>query len=143
MTAVGMHRALPLRNAADHRKADIKNRQTQHQKRHGEGDHGIGLEQTENGDGSEHKAQEGGAGVAHKDRRRVEVIGNEADASADNGGKQDCRRHRRSVGNQDKRNNQHGTRRDCGDARCQSVQPVNKVDGVRNGDDPNHADGIR
>ena len=46
--------------------AGVEDGQAQHQEGDGEGDDGVGLEQPLDGDGGQHEAQEGGAGVPMK-----------------------------------------------------------------------------
>ena len=70
-------------------KAGVKDGQAQHEEGHGKGDDGVELEQALDGHHRQHKAQEGGARVPHKDLGRVQVIGQKAHAAARQGGHED------------------------------------------------------
>ncbi len=129
---VGVHGALPVGQPAENGKAGVEDGQAQHEEGHGEGDDGVELEQALDGHGGQHKAQEGGAGVPHEDLGRVQVIGQKADAGAGQGGHQDGHLglgHRQG-------DDQQGHGADGGHAAGQAVQPVDQVDGVGDGHDP-------
>ena len=138
VAAVGLHRALVVRHAADDREADVKDRQAQDQEGHGKGDDRVGLKQALDRDRGKDEAQEGGARVAHEDLGRVEVIGHEAEAGAGQ-----SRHHDGDLRIRDHEgNDQQVHRRDRGDAAGQTVEAVDKVDRVRDRNDPDDRDRI-
>ena len=136
---VGGHGVLALGQTADDRKAHIEEGHAQDQERDHEGDHRVHLEQALDGDGGQHEAQEGGAGVAHEDLGGVEVIGDEADA----GTQQRRQHHGDTLLPQQQGDDQHGGGGDAADANGQAVQTVDEVDGVGHQHNPEDRHGTR
>ena len=137
-----MHGALTLGNAADDGKTDVKNGQAQHQERHGKGDDRVGLEQAENGDAGQHKAQKSGAGVAHKNGGGIKVIGNKAHTGAHQRRQQDRADHGCRIRDQQQGDDEHSAGGNGRNACRQTVQAVDEVDGVGDGDDPDDRHGV-
>ena len=139
VAAVGTHGALAAEQPADDGKGHVENGQAQHQEGHHEGDDGGQLEHSLHRHRGQDIAQEGGAGVAHEDLGGVEVIGQKADARSGQG----PHHHRHVLLAHQQGNDQHGHRADGGHAAGKAVQPVDEVDGVGDGHDPDegHRDG--
>ena len=136
MSAVGDHRVLAPGDPAQKRKADVENRQAEDQERHGKRNDGVKLEQARHGKRGEDIAEEGRAGVPHEDLGRVHVVGNEAEACAE----------QRDEDNGDvdllheQRDDDERRRGNGGNADGETVQTVDEVDSVRDGDDPDDRD---
>ena len=82
MPAVRLHGVLPLCNAAQEGKADIKNRHAENEKRHGKGDDRVHLKEAGHGKRRENVAQKCCARISHEDFCWVHVVRNEAEARA-------------------------------------------------------------
>ena len=112
----------------------IKNRQAENQERYRKRDDCVEFEQTHDGHGRQHVAEEGRAGVAHEDLSRVEVVRHKADARASERRHRDGNRH--VAGQQC--NGKHGNRRDRRNTDRKSVQTVNQVYRIRDADNPDN-----
>lgn len=87
---------------------------------------------------AERKAQREGAGVAHEDGRRVEVVAEEAQRGAHDG---DGERGRVEPAGPD-REHEHGHARDGRDAGRKAVQAVDEVDDVDVGNQIDHGERV-
>ena len=134
MAAVSVHGTLAVGNAADEGKTGVEDGQAQHQEGHGKGDNGIELEQAVDRHHRQDITQEGGAGVAHEDLGGVHVVGQKADTPAGQGGHEQG--HVPLADHQGDDQQRHGA--DGGDTAGQAVQAVDQVDGVGDGNDPQH-----
>ena len=104
MALVRVERTLALEYAAHEGKGGVCKRHSQCQQGHDKGDDGLELEKAHDSRDTQNKAQKLRAYVAHEDYGGVEVVGDEAQTCAGEGG-QNNGYHR--VGNQ-QGNHQHG-----------------------------------
>ena len=81
MSSVRLHDGLIFRHTAQHCTNRIKHRQSNTKHAHNQRKQGIALEYAEDTRYRKHKAKERRACIAHKDFRRVEVSGKEAQTS--------------------------------------------------------------
>jgi len=136
MPAVGHHGVLPLGDAAQEGKADVKDRHAENKKRHREGDDRVELEQARDRERRQNIAKERRAGVAHENLGWIHVVGNKAEAGAEK-----CRQNDRNIHFGDKKRNHHQRSRGNGrDADGEAVETIDKIDGVRDRHDPDDRD---
>lgn len=138
VAAVGVHGTLPVGDAADEGEGRVENRQAQHEEGHHEGDDCIELEEPLDRNHRQDEAQEGGPGIPHEDFRRVQVIGQEAQAAAHQGRHQEG--HLGLPHHQGDDQQRHGA--DGGHAAGQAVQAVDEVDGIGDGHNPDDRHGV-
>ena len=137
MSAVGSHGTLTPEKAADDSEESVEKGQRHSQHGHNEGDDGVELEHGADGNGGKSKAKQQSAGVAHKNLCGVCVEGQEADAGAHKCGENDGNI---ALG-EDERNHQHGDGAYAAYAAGKSVQTVDKVNGIGDGNYPDDGDG--
>ena len=130
-----MEGALTAQDAAREGEYGVRQRNGKRQHRQHEGDDGIELEHSDDGDRRHDVAEHQCARIAHEYLRRIEVIRNEAEAAAHERRENDRDVYVR-VGNE-----QHGHGRDCRNAVGKSVKTVDEVNGVCDADYPQYGDG--
>lgn len=122
--------------AAQDREERIRQRHSENEQRNQER-HERSLFKAHDRENRQAKAKEQGAGVAHENFRRVEVIEQKADnASQQNGAEQHDRNPALTAHEQCKHENGRGS--DAGNAGGQAVQAVDQVNGVRDADNPKY-----
>ena len=134
MPPVGVKGALPAPQPPEHGEGRVRERDGQCQQRHEKADERVKFQQTQHAHGAQRETEKLRTGVAHEDARRAAVIGQKAQTGAVERGQQHRHRGRRDG----QSHQQHAQRADGGHADGQPVQPVDQVDGVGAGDDPQH-----
>ena len=120
----------PLR----HHERRVEHRHGEHEERQHERRQRRRLEEALHRDRSERVPEEQRAGVAHEDARRIEVVAQEAEArAADDRGE-----HRRADAAEVELDHAERRAGDRAHARGETVEPVEEVDHVHDGDDPDH-----
>jgi hypothetical protein len=134
VAAVGrVDRTVVLQAPGDHERG-VHDRHGQDEQRQQEDDGRSGLEQALDGHRREDEAQAEGAGVAHEDPGREEVVAQEPEARAGHDRRQD-----RGVRlSQREREDRVRDACDSADARGEAVHPVEEVDHVHHRDDEDH-----
>ena len=114
--------------------AGVEERHGEDDQRADERDQGVGLERALDDHRAEQQAEQVRPAVAHEDRRRVEVVDEEAERRS--GG--DRGEHAGGVAAEVERDDRERDRRDRAHARREAVDPVGEVDDVHHGDEAEH-----
>ena len=139
VAAVGGHRVLSSQNSSGEGRRGVVDRQTKNDKRNDKGDHSVEFEKSQHGDRCQHIAEESGTCVAHKDLGRVHIVGNKACAGTNKCGTYGCHR---DIAHQ-QRDDQHRQRTNSAHSGGKTVQTIDQIDGVGDGNDPDDCNGDR
>ena len=114
--------------------ARVEDRNGEDRQREEEGDHGVRLQRSLNGDHRHQVAEQVRPGVPHEARRRREAVAQEAEGGAGS----DRGEHAGGVAVQRERDHRQRRRGDQADAGGQAIDAVDQIDDVGDGDDPDH-----
>ena len=135
--AVGGEDGASADQAANDGERRFQNRQAERHDRDGDGDNGGSFLRAFERQGAEHESDEEAAGVSQEDRGGIEV---EAQEAEDRAGQGDGH-HRDQRRSAQQGHDESDQSREQGGAGGETIEAVNQVEGVGDGQDPQNGDG--